>query len=186
MTPSDPHRVRLARPARTAGGPAPELPPPDETAAEVPRVRRENRAATQRVRRLAMLYVVALAAIYLALAVLARRAPGGTSSGGSADVLVSGAVALGLALLGAILTLASAPVAVEVGDHALVVEGLFGHRRTFPGGPGRTIRVVRRYAPGVLNTGPVESVEVRAGGVRRTYLLDSGTLPESAPPAGGP
>jgi len=130
-----------------------------------------------------MIYVVVLAVLYLGLALLAREAPGGASGGASSDLTVFGEVAFVVAIVGAVLTLGSAPSAVEVGPGATVVIGAFGNRRRYEAGPHLSVRVVRRLPAGFLAEGVVESVEVADGARRRTYLVDEGLLRPTAPPA---
>lgn len=136
----------------------------------------------QRARRLTLIYVVALAALYLGFSILARGTAGGGSAGSAGDLRLFGAVALVLAFAGAFLTLGSAPSAVELGDGPIVIVGAYGTRRTFRRGPELSVRVVRRYPAGWLSPGPVESTEIVSGGVRRTYLLDAGTLAATGGP----
>lgn len=176
MAASPPRRVRLAR----AGRPAEAAPsaPPAGVASETPR-RLPNRSATRRARRLAFLYIAGLAVLYLAFALLARASPGGHSTGTSDDLAWFGAIAFAFALGGAVLTLLSAPSAFELTDGATVVVSPFGTRRTFPTGPGLSVRVVRRFPPGLLSEEPVEVVELAWRGVRRTYHVDAGVFAEA-------
>lgn len=175
-----PRRVRIARAdgvrAPTAI-PVPSVPPNSDGVKRPPHGRFANRGGTQRVRRLTMLYVVLLAAIYLGFVLLSRTAPGGSSQGMAQDLALFGEVALALALVGAVLTLLSAPAALEVDASGTVIIGPLGTRRRIPSGPGVSVKVVRRYPAGFLSSGPVESVEVAYGGHRHTYLVDAGLLP---------
>jgi hypothetical protein len=137
-----------------------------------------NRAGTQRARRLAITYVVALAVIFAGIDALARSAPSAGSVGVGQDLELFATVALVLAIVGVVVSLSSAPLAVERTGGETIVHGVFGYRRRFPEGPGLTVRVLRRYPAGLLSSAPVESVEIATKGVRRTYLLEEGLLPE--------
>ena len=181
--------IRLSRgPARTedrAGPTAPsiEAPPPSEPTGAPTRDRRTNRAATRRARRLTILFVVGIAAIFLAFALADRSSTTGGSPGAVLDLWFTGGIALAVALAGALLTLTSAPSAVEVSLEAVVVVGALGGRRRFERGPRLSVRTLRRMPIGWLAPGGVESVEIASGGVRRTYLMDEGLL---APLGGTP
>jgi hypothetical protein len=173
MSDPSPRRVRLARGASAtspvAGG-----------TADGPLRRVANRAGTERARRLALLFVVVLAALYLGFSVAARGAPGGSSAGARSDLEIFGGVALLTAVAGAGVTLLSAPAAIEFDGGITVIVSAFGTRRTFGPGPSASVRVVRRFRAGWLSSRPVESVEISAGPIRRTYLLEAGILPEPA------
>ncbi|HTP55031.1 MAG TPA: hypothetical protein VML94_08775 [Thermoplasmata archaeon] len=179
-----PRRVRLARPPALANEP-PTTPAPAEDDAgslPLPGVRRVvNRAATQRARRLALLYLAVLAALYLGLAVLARSSHGGGTAGTSQDLELFGAVAFAFALVGVFLALLSAPASVEWTPTATVLVSVLGTRRVYPALPGISVRIARRFPPGVLSSEPVESVEIGARGVRRTYLFDAGVFTDTHP-----
>ncbi|MGP8077910.1 MAG: hypothetical protein ACLQD8_02865 [Thermoplasmata archaeon] len=179
-----PRRVRLARPgAQRPRPPSAGWPEPAKAAGPEGTPRRivPNRAATQRARRLTALYVVILAALYAGFALLARGSAGGPPSGTTQDLELFGLVALVFALAGAILTLLSAPAALELSPTATVVVSPLGSRRTFRTGPGHSVRIVRKFPAGILSSEPVESVEIASGGGRRTYLVDAGILSPAGP-----
>jgi len=178
---SKPGTSRVSRSVRLVAHPK----APEEPAPEPVRLLR-NRAGTQRARRIAVAYIVAIALVFLALGLLARTAPAAGTSGAGQDLELAGGVALALAVLGALVSLTSAPVAVERTGGETIVHGLFGYRRRFREGPGFSVRVVRRFPAGLLSVEEVESVELASKGVRRTYLLEVGLVPETvpAPPSG--
>ncbi len=164
--------------------PTPAPSPPSPGPADPGRAvvdRRPNRAGTQRVRRLAIGFAVAVAVVYGTLAAVARTAPSGGTVGGTYDLDLLGEIALAIGVAGAVVTLFSAPVAVERDATTVVAVGPFGTRRAFRLGPKFAARVVRRYAGGLLSDGAVESVELTDGRRRRTYLLEAGIL-EPPPP----
>ncbi|MGB6500607.1 MAG: hypothetical protein WBG19_04305 [Thermoplasmata archaeon] len=174
--------VRLVRSRSGAGVPVTTgSPVPEEAEGTAPNSRRRfpNRAATQRVRRLSMFYLVVLAALYLGFALLARNSAGGATAGTAQDLELFGGVAFAFALGGVILTLLSAPVALEATPTMTVLVSPFGTRRAFPSGPNLSIRVVRRYPAGLLAGEPVESVEIASQGVRRTYLIDAAVIADA-------
>jgi hypothetical protein len=180
-----PRRVRIARPPPA---PPPPSSPAPEPSAELPfgsreAVRRANRAGVQRVRRLTIVYVVGLAAIYLALALLSRSGPAGASPGAARDLELVGGIALALALGGAMLTLLSAPTAVERWGSEMVFVSAVGTRRRIPIDGRLSVRVLRRYPAGWLADAPVESTEVAVGTRRRTYLLEPGLVAATEDPA---
>ena len=167
--------TRAGAPTAPADRPVDPAPPPAATGSPAPE-RRENRAATRRARRLALLFVVGIAVLFLAFALAERTSATGGSPGALFDLWLTGGIALLVALAGAVLTLTSAPTAVELSADAIVVVGVFGGRRRFGSAPNRSIRTLRRMPVGWLTPGAIESVEIAAGGVRRTYLMDEGLL----------
>lgn len=181
MAAPTPRRVRLARNASAPMTPSPPEPASPGDTAGVGARRVENRAATARARRITLLFVVVLAALYLAFALLSRSSAAGGSPGAATDLALFGVVALAVALAGALLTLLSAPAAVEITPTATVVQSVFRARYAFPHGPGYSVRIVRRFPAGPMSPEPIEVVEIGAGPVRRTYWLDAGTLAETGP-----
>jgi hypothetical protein len=87
-----------------------------------------------------------------------------------------------LAVAGVLIALGAAPRALEVSPTAVVVEGRWGRRRSFPPLDALRVEVVRRYPAGFLSGDPVESVEIGDGRRgRRTYQLGVGLIPEHLP-----
>ena len=58
--------------------------------------------------------------------------------------------------------------------------GTFGVHRRFPPLGSVHVRVVRRYSAGFLSSVPTVTVELTAGALRRTYLLEDGLLASDA------
>ena len=146
--------------------------------APAPKERRPNRAATQRVVRLSLIYLVALATVYLLMVGFARSTPAGAGTGTeSALALFSGVAAL-LAAGGVVFSLSAAPRALEVGPESIVVVGRWGGRREYAPRSEIRVRVLRRFPPSLLAPARVESVEVRVPGKpSRTYLVDQELFP---------
>ncbi|MFY9716404.1 MAG: hypothetical protein WAK40_00485 [Thermoplasmata archaeon] len=177
-----PRRVRVARPPPSAS--VAESSPPvlvgEAVERSPPELRRiANRGATRRVRRLALLYVVVLAALYFAISLLARSSAQGTSTGSGQDVELFGLIALAFALVGVTVTLLSAPASVELTATSTVIVSPFGTRRTYPPVSGLTVRIARRYSPGWLTPEPVDSVEIGGRGGRQTFLIDTGVFSDT-------
>ena len=144
--------------------------------------RRPNRAATQRVVRLSLFYLVALAVLYVILVGLARSAAGGTGTGVDNAVAFFSGVAAVLAIGGVVFSLTAAPRALEVGPESIVVIGRWGGRREYAPRSEIRVRVLRRFSPGPLAPAAVESVEVRVPGKpSRTYLVDQELFPVTSP-----
>jgi hypothetical protein len=182
MADPTPRRVRVARLPPSASETTPPPPTAEALVREGSSVRRiANRGATRRVRRLALLYTVALAALYLGIALLARSAAGGTSSGTGQDLELFGLNALAFALVGVLLTLLSAPASVELTATSTVIVSPFGTRRTYPVISRVTVRIARRHRPGILFPDAVDSVEIGWRGVRRTFLIDADVFTDSDP-----
>jgi hypothetical protein len=163
--------IRIGRPAREA---TPAVPPV--------RDRRPNRGGVQRAVRLSVAYVAGLAAVYGGFVAYSRSTSGGTTPGADAALLLFGELAAALAAAGAIVTVFSAPRAVELSDTETRVVSVFGWARRFPPLASVRVREVRRYGAGLFGPVPVVSTELTAGKLRRTYLLEEGLLP---PDAGG-
>jgi hypothetical protein len=142
--------------------------------------RRENRAATGRAIRLSVLFAVAVAAVYGMLVGVAEAGPTGGSPGTTGDLLLAGALAVGLGAVGVVVSLGAAPRAVEVGDEVTVVVGRFGRRYRFPGRAQLRATVLQRYPAGLLAPVAIESIEIGGGTSRRSFLLDEGLLGERA------
>jgi hypothetical protein len=161
-----PHAVRVAT----------EAPPRPRSAAPG---RRENVAGNQRAVRTTLVFLLALALLYLAFVVYGRSSPGGRTPGAEEALLLFAGFAAAIGVAGAVLALTPAPRAVEVSEDRLVVIGRWGRRTEWPPIPQVTRRVVRRYPGGFLSSGNVESVEVWASGRRpRTYLVEEGLFDE--------
>jgi hypothetical protein len=138
-------------------------------------VRRPNLGGSQRAVRLAALYVVVLAVLYVGFLLYDRTPPGGTSPAAGNGVLLFTAMFVAFALAGALYTLHPAPRAVEVwADHVTVV-GRWGRRRRLPRLGSLSVSVVRRYPAGWLTGRPIELIEVWGEDVpSRSYLVDPG------------
>ena len=144
---------------------------------------RPNVGGSQRAVRLALLYLFALALVYLIFVVSARSTAGGTSPGGQDALLLftAGAVLFGVA--GAVLALHPAPRSIEATPSRYVVRGRWGGRTVWPRSSELTVRVVRRFPPRGLSAVGVELVELSAPGRSpRSYLVEAGLLAgEGAP-----
>ena len=169
--------VRLARPNPAGPGPpaeatavAPPIPP-------APRVeRRANTFAARRARFLALLYVAGVAALFGALAGVARAGPRGGSSGVTGELLLFGGVAAVVALVGALVALGSAPRELLLSERATIVVRWWGHRVTLPERSRLRVSVLRRVPAGVLGGVAIETVEILGGKRRTTLSLDEGLL----------
>jgi hypothetical protein len=135
--------------------------------------------------RVTLLYVLVLLAVYLGFVLYDQGAPGGTSPGTQTALVEFGGVALVVGLAGALLTLSPAPRAVGVAADRIVVVGRWGRKAEWTPLSQVTIRVVRRYPAGLLSHQGVDSVEVIAARRRvRSYLIETGLLPEISPALG--
>ncbi len=168
-----PRAVRIPRPR----SPSPSVRVPAEATegvvpAEATPERRLNGAGSQRALRLAALYVLVLAALYVGFLLYDRNAPGGTSPAAGNGVLLFTGMFVAFALVGALYTVHPAPRAVEVyADHATVV-GRWGRRQRLPRLGLLSVSVVRRYPAGWLASGPVELLELWGEDVpNRSYLV---------------
>lgn len=157
------------RVVRIAPRPAPD-PGPTGGAVET----RENRGASTRARRLAVLYAVAILAVFGALAVAAGMGPAGSGAGTAVAVELVGAVAGLLLVVGVVVSLGSAPRRVVLGPSETVVVGRFGRTYRFPGRDELRVTVLQRVAPGWLSRSALESVELTGGTTRRSFLVDEG------------
>ena len=127
-----------------------------------------------------LFYIIVLALLYFAFVLYDRSAPGGTSSGAEGGLVDFSIVALVLAVVGAFLSLAPAPRAVERSSTSLIVVDRWGRRTEWTPLDEVRVRTVRRYPAGLLSDAPVESVEVSGPGRRpRSYLVEEGLIPES-------
>jgi hypothetical protein len=176
-----PRAIRIPRSPsdypKTVRGRANERPSPLPVS---PGPRHPNRAGTQRATRLTLLYLVVLALLYSGFVLYDRSAPGGTSPGAQGGLIDFSAVALVLAVVGALLSLAPAPRAVERSSTSLVVVSRWGRRTEWAPLDEVTVRRVRQYPAGLLSDAPVDSVEVSGRGRRtRSYLVEAGLLPET-------
>ncbi len=173
---SGPRAVRLAVPT------SPREPAPAPPMAPTPGIgaarseRRENRGGTQRAVRLSLLYAVAIAVLYGALAAIARTAPSGGSSGVGSTLVLFGLLTIAIVAVGALVALTSAPRAIVLSDDATVVIGRFGRARRFPGLGELRWTVLRRFPAGFLSSATVESVELLGRTGRHTYLLEERLL----------
>jgi hypothetical protein len=182
-----PRAVRIPRPR-----PAPTVvrvpsgrPRARTPVAVAPVERRANIAGTQRALRLALVFVVVLAALYSAFILYDRTAPGGSASPETNGVLEFTVLFLGIAAGGAAYSLTAAPRAIEVGTDRVTVVGRWGRRRTFPRIENLTVHVVQRYPEGWLASAPVDLVEVWAEDTpRRSYLIESELFAGARPSAG--
>jgi len=139
-----------------------------------PRERRTNRGGTQRATRVALVYVITLAALYLGLLLYGRTAPGGIVSFGSEVGLLFAGLFAAFAVVGALLALTPAPRFLDVTADRVVVIGRWGRVHRLPPLPQLSLRVVRRYSENWLSEEPVELIEVWAEGVPvRSYLASA-------------
>ncbi len=179
---SGPRAVRIPRAGTAGSATGPRSPESGPLPASIPLDRVPNRAGTQRVVRLTALYLIALAALYLAFALYARSAPGGTSSAGQIELLEFTIVALAIGVAGAILTLTPAPRAILRRVDGFTVVGRWGRATEWTPLREITVRRVRRYPAGFLSEAPVESLEVSGAGHRaHSYLLEAGIVAETSP-----
>ena len=130
------------------------------------------------------MFVVAMIVLYAALAAYDRTSPGGTSPGASTGFLWFTLLAVAITVAGAVVALGVAPRAVELRPDATIVHGRFGRRRTFVRDESYGVRVVRHFLSGPVQTDAADSVEIRSGGVRRTYLVEPDLVPTSGSGAG--
>lgn len=136
--------------------------------------RRANVGGSQRVVRVAALYVAVLAALYTAFVLYDRTAPGGTAPPETNGLLLFTALFVAFALVGALYTLTPAPRALEVGADRVTVVGRWGRRRSLPPLDLLSLRVVRRYPAGWLADTPVELVELWGADLPlRSYLVSA-------------
>ncbi len=176
---SDPRPVRIVRsgPGRAR---AARLPPSAADAATAGGgtrpARRENRGGTRRVQRLALLFVVGVAVLFATLAQYASTLPAGRGPGTGQAVEAFAGLGLAVAAGGVVLTLASAPRAVEFGPGAVVVVGRFGRRHRFPPREDLSVRLLRRYPAGFLSDSEVDAVELMGGAGKATFYLERGIL----------
>jgi hypothetical protein len=166
---SGPGRARAVRVPAAAPRPAPVAP-------GTPLDRRVNRGGTRRVQRLALLFVIGIAVLFGALALYATSMPGGRSPGSEEAIETFAGIGLVIAAAGALLTLASAPRAVEFGERATVVVGRFGRRHGFPPRGELSVQLIRRYPPDFLSDSEVDVVEVLGGAGKATFYLERGIL----------
>jgi hypothetical protein len=179
---SSPRPIRIPRPASRGTAAPGSIVQPGEAAPLGPvRERRVNRGGTQRAVRLTIVYLVCLAALYLAFAVLDRTVPGGTSSPAGNGFDTFSVLAVLLAVGGTVVSLHPAPRWVEVSPLSTVVVGRWGRRHTYPPPDRLETRAVRRYPAGLLSTVPVVSVELSGGpSPLATFLLEEGIVPMAA------
>lgn len=183
---STPRAIRIPRagssPA-TGPGPTAEGTERPAAAAPTPKVdRRYNQAALERARRLLVIYLGTLIALYVAFLVLDRSAPGGTSATAGTGLLYFSGIAAVLGVGGIWIALSPAPRAIEVSSTSVVVVSAWARRHKFP--PLDEIRaiVVRRFPRSILASRTVEVVEVTdSEGRRRTYQIEEGLLPTDRP-----
>ncbi|HYA57521.1 MAG TPA: hypothetical protein VEH57_03545 [Thermoplasmata archaeon] len=172
MAESHPVRISRGGPPRAVRGTATraesELPPPEQ---------RVNRGGTQRALRTGFVFLFAMVMVYAILAAYDRSAPGGASSSAFVGfewfTLFAGLIAVG----GFLFALSPAPRWVELRSDSIVVKGRFGSSRRFPLDATYATSLIRRLPAGWLSSEPLEVVEVRSQGVRRTYLVETGLIP---------
>ena len=144
--------------------------------------RRRNLAGFQRALRLALIYLVGLALIFVLFVGYAQTASVTRGTGAGTDLMVFGIAARPLAIVGMLIALHPAPRAIEVTGTAFVVVGRWGRRTEWAPRAELRLRVVRRFAAGFLSSEPVESIELAVPGrPARTYLVTQGLFP--GPPA---
>ncbi|HYA54995.1 MAG TPA: hypothetical protein VEG42_05275 [Thermoplasmata archaeon] len=143
---------------------------------------RPNVGGSKRAFRVAVLFLVALAALYAGFAVYDRTAPGGSGSPATNGLWLFTAVFAVFAIVGIVYSLTPAPRFVEVATSRLTVVGRWGRRRRLPPMERLSIRVVRRYAPGFLSDRYVELVEVWGTDTPvRSYLVEEGIFSGAKP-----
>jgi len=168
---------RPVRIARSSGGSASSTPPERVKRADLQI--RPNRAGTQRAIRLSALYVALLTVLYATFALIGRSAPGGTGSAGADELAIFSIAAVVLAVVGVVFTFTPVPRAVVPREDGFLIIGRWGRRSDWSPLDEITIHRVRRYSPGLLASGPVDSVELsRDGRGRKSYLIEAGLLPE--------
>jgi hypothetical protein len=173
-----PRVVRIPRETTARAPPSEDASAPKVVGAEAGR--RPNVGGSQRAVRLALVYLLALTAVYLAFVLYARSTPGGMTSGAGSALLLFSAAAAGFGAVGAVLALHPAPRAVEISRSQIVVLGRWGGRRRWPRSRELHVRVVRRFPPRGLSSVTVELVEVSTPGrAARNYLVEEGLLPVS-------
>lgn len=183
---SEPRAVRIPRARGPAAPPPGRERPQERVHGPDPTDLKLNRAGTQRVVRMTVVYLVVLAGLYAGFAGYARSSPGGTSAGAQAALIEITILAIVLALAGTILTLTPAPRAVGPLPDGFVVVGRWGGRTEYTPLRDVTVRRVRRYSAGLLSGEDVDSIEVFGTRQRRrSYLIEAGLLPERTrePPA---
>lgn len=125
--------------------------------------------------RLTLIYLVAVALLYVLFLASAEAASRSRGPGPNFDLLLFGVAALGFALAGALIALHPAPRRIEIAPSAITVVGRWGHRTEWTPRAQLTFRRVRRFAAGILSRDPVESVELSVPGrPPRTYLVTEG------------
>ena len=173
---STPRAVRIPRSGTPSGG-SPGAHPLSGSLDVPPREsdRRPNVAGSQRAIRLAILFLVALAALFAAFLLYDRGAPGGASSPAANGILVLSLIFIVFAVGGFLFTVTPAPRSVEVAPDGVVVVGRWGRRVSLPPLALLKLRVVRKYPANWLATADVELVELWSDGMPpRNYLVESG------------
>jgi hypothetical protein len=140
------------------------------------RQRKENRSGTQRAVRVSLLFVLAIAVLYGGFALLASTSSDGTGPGVWQQIELFGLIAIAVSVGGTLLTLGSAPRAIETDANGTVVVGRFGGRHRSPAGVPMSVRLVQKYPAGFLSPTAIEVVEVTTGPHRATYFLEEGML----------
>lgn len=145
--------------------------------------RRANIAGTQRSVRIALLFAIALAALYLAFAVYSRSAPVGSGPGVQQEFLLFDAIALALGAVGVVLTLSPSPRSVELTPDTVTVVGRFGRRRDWSPRSQVQVHLERRFGAGFLSRSPVVAVRLSAPDrPSRTYLVEEGLFSDDLAP----
>ena len=111
------------------------------------RDRKENRSGTQRAVRVSLLFVLAIAVLYGGFVLLAGTSSDGTGPGVWQQIELFGLIAIVVSVGGALLTLGSAPRAIETDANGTVVVGRFGRRRRFAAGVPMSVRLVQKSPP---------------------------------------
>lgn len=148
--------------------------------------RRPNVGGTQRAMRLAIVFVVTLAILYTGFVLYDRSAPGGTAPPQTNGLLEFTGFFLAIAAGGTVLSLTSAPRALEVEPHRVVIVGRWGRRRAFPCLDLLSVHVVHRYPVSWLAGSPVDLVEVWGEDTpRRSYLVETDLFQGANTPSAG-
>ncbi len=107
---------------------------------------------------------------------LAGSASDRTGPGVWQQIELFGLIAIAVSVGGTLLTLGSAPRAIETDANGTVVVGRFGRHRRYAAGVPISVRLVQKHPAGFLSPTAIDVVEVTAGPQRATYFLEEGML----------
>jgi len=185
---ADPHPVRIPRVRESEPSDESEGRSPAPLVSRVARPieTRPNVAGAQRAVRLAVLFLVLLAALYVGFVVYDASRPGGSGSPEANGILVFTAIFAVFAVVGVVYTLTPAPRRLEVGGDHVTVVGRWGRRRRLPELGTLTVRIVRRYREGWLASKPVVLLEVWGDDTPvRGYLVEAELFEGARASSGG-